>query len=187
MFIDANVVKENTQRLNRGINKYLGIMNKFRSCDASTDYAFQRAYKGFYRVRRSDDFCRIYFDYMEKYKNDRNVSFDAVLIHIFNETGRLEPSFSSKLLATINSNAPVWDSHVLSQLSIRPPRYYERNRLEATKDTYKVLEEWYSEYMRTENASEVIACFDSHLPYKQLTNVKKIDLILWCMGLKVEN
>jgi len=182
--IDVNVVRINAKRIEKGLIKYLNIMDRFRSCDASTDYTFQRIYKGFYRVRRNDDFCRVYFKYMEEHKNDLSVNFNSIISHLYRETGRIEPSFSSKLLATINANAPVWDSHVLSQLSIKPPSYSVNDRLQATIETYKELACWYYEYLQTENANEIIACFDSLLPYKQLTSVKKIDLVLWCMGPK---
>ena len=80
MELDVAVVKNNAHRIEKGIIKYFNIMTKFRSCDASSDYSFQRVYKGFYRVRRNDEFCHIFFDYMESHKNDKAVSFDGIFL-----------------------------------------------------------------------------------------------------------
>jgi hypothetical protein len=184
MIIDTNVIRDNALKIEKGVVKYLSIMDSFRLCDVSSDYAFQRKYKGFYRVRRNDDFCQLYFEYMEKHKNDRNIRFENVISYLYKETGKMEASFSSKLLATINVNAPVWDSHVLSQLSIERPTQYQEKRLQAYIGTYSVLEKWYYDYLQTQNAKELISCFDTHIKNKQLTNVKKVDLVLWCMGPK---
>ena len=184
MEIDVSVVKDNARKIEKGLNKYLSIMQAFRLSDISCDYKLQKAYKGFYRVRRDDDFCRVYFDYMDKHKNDIDINLDDVISYLYKETGKYEPSFSSKLLATIDSNKPVWDLHVLSQLSIKAPPYYKKDRLQLSFATYKTLENWFATYLQTQNAKEVIKCFDSLFPVKQLTNVKKIDLVLWCMGPK---
>jgi len=184
MEFSLNVINNNSDKIKRGVQKYLGIMNAFRLCDVSSDYTFQRKFKGFYRVRRNNEFCRIFFNYMESQKDNRNIKFIDVISYIYSKTGRIEPSFSSKMLATINANAPVWDSHVLSQLSIKPPVYSHTNRLQATIDTYNVLEKWYTDYLQTQNANDIISCFDTLIQSNNLTNVKKIDLVLWCMGLK---
>jgi len=88
------------------------------------------------------------------------------------------------MLATIIANVLVWDSHVLSQLFIKPPKYSHKNRLQATIDTYTILEKWYTDYLQTQNAIEIISHFDTLIQNNNLTNVKKIDLVLWCMGPK---
>jgi len=184
MKFSLNVINDNSDKIKRGVQKYLGIMNAFRLCDVSSDYSFQRKFKGFYRVRRNDEFCNIFFKYMESQKDNRVLKFTDVISYIYSETRRIEPSFSSKMLATINANAPVWDSHVLSQLSIKPPTYSHANRLQSTIDTYSLLEKWYNDYLQTQNAGDIISCFDTLIQCNNLTNVKKIDLVLWCMGPK---
>ena len=172
------ILKEN--RL-RDVEKYIMIMDGFHKCNVAQDRAFQRSFKGFYRVRRNQEFCDVYFAFMEKHKCD-NVLFEDILNHIFLHKNRIEPSFSSKMLATINPNMPVWDRFVLSQLSLTAPSYNQDNRLQACVKTYNELVGWYSEYVKTQNAKDVIAIFKQVFSQIKVTDVKKIDLALWSMG-----
>ena len=159
-------------------------MNAFHRCDVSQDKEFQKTYNGFYRMRqRKQEFYQIYFEYMEKHKYSP-VSFDDVITYLYNFTSRYEPSFSSKLLATINPDMPVWDKIVLSQLSIKPPPYNSKNRLKEIINIYSVIEDWYIHYLETKNSKDVIYIFDKTFPDTQITNIKKIDLALWSMGEK---
>ena len=174
------VLKEN--RL-RDVEKYLIIMDGFHKCNVAHDLEYQKRYKGFYRVRRNQEFCDVYFAYMEKHKNE-SILFEDILNHIFLYTNRIEPSFSSKMLATINPAMPVWDRYVLSQLSLSIPKYYQDNRLQACIKTYNELVAWYSKYEKTQNAKDVIAIFKQVFPQIKITDVKKIDLALWSMGEK---
>jgi hypothetical protein len=182
--IKVNAVNENAVKIEIGIRKYTNIMERLHNCDVSQDREFQKAYNGFYRVRQKpQEWYQIYYDYMQRHKSD-NINFDNVLTYLYKKLDRLESSFSSKLLATINPNMPVWDANVLSQLSIKAPSYSQSNRLNATIETYSVLQKWYAVYLKTPNAQEVTTRFDELFPNTQITDLKKIDLILWSMGRK---
>ena len=180
--IDIATIKRTLPTVGKGLDKYIKIMDEFRKCDVSQDLEFQRTYKGFYRMRqRTPEFYKCYFDYMEAHKSS-NITFSNVLSFLYESTSRIESSFSSKMLATINPEMPVWDVNVLSNLSIHPPRSYHKERLKATIDTYSVLLGWYTMYTETQNAREVIGVFDTIYPGTKITNVKKIDLALWSLG-----
>jgi hypothetical protein len=76
---------------------------------------------------------------MEEHKNTPIIFKDA-LTYFYEKTRRIEASFSSKLLATINPNMPVWDVNVLNNLRIIPPHYKQQNRFNKTIDTYMKLQ-----------------------------------------------
>ena len=181
--IDIATIRNTLPTISRGLEKYVKIMGEFRKCDVAKDLMFQRTYKGFYRMRRNQNFCQCYFGYMEAHKTIIP-AFGNVLLFLYESTSRIEPSFSSKMLATINPEMPVWDVNVLSNLSIRPPRPYHKERLKATVDAYSVLLDWYAGYVETQNARDVIGVFDEIYPDTQITNVKKIDIALWSLGEK---
>ena len=182
--IDINTIKRTLPEIKMGVDKYLNLMDSLHRCDVSQDREFQKLYNGFYRMRqRSQEFYQKYFEYMELHKSSM-VSFEEVLSYLHDATERFEPSFASKLLATIRPDMPVWDVNVLSNLEITPPRYYQKNRLAYTVKTYSVLENWYARYLKTQNAKEIICLFDKVYPDKQITDVKKIDLALWSLGEK---
>ena len=47
-------------------------------------------------------------------------------------------------------------------------------------ELYSDIEEWYEEFLQTEQAKECIAGFDAALPeYAWLSDIKKVDSILW--------
>jgi len=84
----------------------------------------------------------------------------------------------------IDPNMPVWDSTVLKNLGLRPPAYYKENRLQETIKLYYHIVKWYSEYLETQNAKDILKLFDSIYPDVKLTPVKKIDFVLWSIRQK---
>jgi hypothetical protein len=115
---------------------------------------------------------------MEQHKNT-SLAFEDVVTYFYNSLNRIESSFSSKLLATVNPNMPVWDSIVLNNLELKPPAYYKTNRLQNIIELYSHIVNWYTEYLETQNSTDVLKVFDDIYPNTKLTHVKKIDLVLW--------
>jgi len=183
---DISSVQSALINIKPGLEKYQYIMGMLHKSDLSKDIEFQMKYKGFYRVRRNDEFCQIYFEYMEQHKKDI-VAFDDVISHIYKETNRYEASFSSKLLATINPDMPVWDSLVLEQLSSTASLYSKKGRLPKTIFLYKEIVSWYANFLETQNADDIICIFDELYPDSNLTSVKKIDFVLWGLGKEAKN
>ena len=182
--IDIATMKKTLPSIRKGVEKYIDIMAWVHSCNVSQAADFQKVFNGYYRIRqRPSDFYQAYYAYMESKKSD-SVTFEDILSHLHKLTSRHEPSFASKLLATIDPDKPVWDVNVLSNLSIKPPRYYAKNRLEEIVKTYDVLENWFDDYLKTQNALDVICLFDEIYPTVNITNVKKIDFALWSLGEK---
>ena len=182
--VDPDIIRISLPRIKNGLKKYLILQDALYTCDVSRDRDFQRTYNGFYRMRqRKPEFYHLYYGYMEKHKQSE-ITFDAVLKYIYDETKRIEASFSSKLLATINPDMPVWDVNVLSNLGITAPRYKQQDRYNKTVDTYIKLQAWYGSYLDTHNARDAIEIFDRIYPDTEITAVKKIDLILWSLGEK---
>lgn len=168
-----------------GLDKYKYIMNSVNNVNVSSDKAFQRKFNGFYVVRRDRDTRgKAYYEYFEKNKNNKNLTFADIINHIYNtadfytEKGkpRLEMSFSSKMLATIQPDKPIWDSRVCNFLGIGQP-----NNIARAIQRYADLENWYNSFLQTQDANNWIAAFDNAFPeYKWISRTKKIDFIIWC-------
>ncbi len=164
-----------------GMIKYSRIMSKINEIDVSKDKIFQKEYNGFYRMRqRKPEYYIDYFEFMEKHKN-QDLSYEEVLKHFYDRFGRIEASFSSKLLASINPDMPVWDEFVLQNLQFKKPTQYDKDRLKKTIKLYDRICQWYNDFLNTEEADKIISLIDSMYPKNNLTKVKKIDLILWQM------
>lgn len=187
--IDVDTVRETLSGKTTNLHTYLKLMEWARSCDVTQDMAFQTKYKGFWRVRgRGDDWCRPYFWFMESHKA-AHLTFETVLTNLFETTGKVEGSFGSKLLATIHPDQPVWDEIVLGWIGIPQPQKGQKDKQKQIREsltTYSKLENWYSEYMKTPNATEIICLVDEMYPFAtNMTAVKKIDWALWSMGTKL--
>lgn len=161
-----------------GLKTYKEIQDTFNKIDVSTDKDFQKKFNGFYKVRRDNNWRKYYYDLFEKVKKDPYIqTFEYILNSIYQGTGKFEPSFSSKMLATLNPNYPIWDQYVLKNTGIEPPSVKNINSLVAT---YKEIEVWYKKFIVPPAGKTCIAEFDKNFPdYNNINDVKKIDFLLW--------
>ena len=159
-----------------GLEKYNRIMKRVHEVDVSTDAEFQRFFNGFYRMRqRPADFYASYYAYLEQNKHNRELTFEDILTYLYQETGSIHASFSSKLLATVNPDMPIWDKFVLQNLGLRTPYYYEKDRFQKTVQLYRRICDWY----KSSEAKEKLNEFNRLFPNAEISDVKKIDFILW--------
>jgi hypothetical protein len=176
---DQRSVRLALKKLEPGLKKYVNIRNMMYNVDLSTNLEFKQAFNGFYRMRQRN---QLYYDtfyiFMEanKYKAP---SFAETLMHINEKLNRVEASFSSKLVATINPDLPVWDKIVLNNLGLKEPAQYDKHRISKIISLYGELVAWYGVYLETDEAKEMIRMFDMEYPETGLTDTKKIDLVLW--------
>lgn len=177
--MNAVKINEAMEKIKPGLEKYLRIMNIVNDVDVSRDESFQKTFNGFYRIRqRNSTFYEKYYLFMESNKS-KDTSFEKALIYFYNELGRVEASFSSKLVATINPNLPIWDSLVLRNLNFIQPRSYSKNRIQEIINLYDKINQWYQKFLLTDEGSNIISIFDKKYPNTFITDVKKIDFVLW--------
>lgn len=167
--------------LKKGLEKYLYIMGKIHETDVSNDQEFQKKFNGFYRIRqRKPEFYEAYYRFMEM-KKKTGTSFEDSLHYIYESCGRYETSFCSKLVATIHPERPVWDTFVLENIGLKAPYSGAKDKMRKIVTTYESLVKWYENFLNTEDARTMITLFDERFPNTTITNLKKIDLILWQM------
>jgi hypothetical protein len=171
----------NWEKIKEGVRKYTWIMDNLHKTDVSKDREFQKAFNHFYRIRQKKQvFYDSLYDYLEKNKNNP-VTFKQTLTYFFDKLGSLEASFSSKVVATINPNMPVWDSVVLKNIGLKPPPYYKSypERIQMAIDTYNKIINWYDDHLTKQDTLSKIQLFDREIGKTNLTPIKKADLILW--------
>jgi hypothetical protein len=162
-----------------GLEKYQKIMSMVTNVNVSQNVEYQKSFNGFYRVRqRQPIFYNKFYYFMEKNKND-TPSFEKTLRYIYEELGRVEASFSSKLVATINPDLPIWDTVVLKNLEKKPPAYYRKNRLEETILLYEDIKNEYKRLLSEDTGKQIIQLFDQEYPNSGITNIKKVDFVFW--------
>ena len=168
--------RETFDRVEIGIEKYTWIMKRIHETDVSVDAEFQKSFNGFYRMRqRPASFYKSYYTYLEQNKHNHKLTFEDIVAYLYQETGSIHASFSSKLLATVNPDMPIWDKFVLKNLGLRTPYYYENDRLQKTVQLYQKICDWY----KSDEAVEKLKEFDKQFSGIDISNVKKIDFIVW--------
>jgi len=189
---DTEKIKTALWKKRNAIQKYIEIMKEIKDSNGhiSQNKDFQKKYKNFYRmyVARSltEDFFNAYFKYLEDNYENKEIEFETVIKYISNESKRIEASFSSKLLATINPDKAIWDKNVRSHLEIPNAKSID--------DAIKLYDELETKlkdkYLNTELGAEYIRIFDETFKDKKdwnlnnLTKMKKLDLVLWSLGKK---
>ena len=159
------------------IRRYLEIMRKADTPDSAE---FQRAYDAFYRVRRNDAWRAVYFRLMSDFRKRTALTFGEILLRLYQATGQIEASFSSKMLATLDADMPIWDSRVLKALNLKLTGKTPELKLSNAVVLYDRICRWYKAFLQTENAKNMIRQFNSEFPeFQNMSSVKKIDFILW--------
>jgi hypothetical protein len=179
MKIDANRIIEERIAMCLGFDKYEQIMHRVNSVNISSDAAFHKQFNGHYLVRRNADWRKIYYDLFEAMKEEV-ATFAKIITTLYEKTGNIEASFSSKMLATLYSDKPIWDRYVVQTLGLKLTGKSKQEQLENAIKMYSDIEYWYAGFLCTNEAKNCIEVFDRTLPgYTWISDVKKIDLFLW--------
>ncbi len=196
-------IRESLKSRVDGIKTYEKLMkriDKIKEGKDEIDEDFKKDYRNFYKMNIAkslkEEFYNKYFGYMkEQIKND-SLEFGIILKEFYKDfPNRVEASFSSKLLATINPDKPVWDKNVLNNLrdlgysdiiKIPKSRNDDKNKqIDETIDMYNKLEHILNtEYLETDEGKRYIEIFNDTLEkygidVSYIKTIKKIDLILW--------
>lgn len=179
MSFDVRKVFQERLASSMGLDKYRYIMERVNNVNVATDIDFQRTFNGFYIVRRNEDWRKCYYEYFERVKSGRP-TFESIITYLYESTGNIEPSFSSKMLATICPEKPIWDRYVVQNLNMRLTGANKEDKLKNAILLYADMEKWYTDFLGSEKGQKCIREFDRVLAtYKEISNIKKIDTILW--------
>lgn len=164
--------------------RYAYLIHNLKSTDVSANAAFQKKFNGLYRVRfRPAEWKKVYYAWMEKMKTNPNPSFEETMNHLYQQTGKIEPSFSSKLVAIINPHAPVYDSVVASHLGLNAPKQYlpDHVRIQAFAELYTSLSNQMNRLIEQPDFPQLSRALDAQFPKfaPALTSMRKLDLLLW--------
>jgi len=179
--ISKNQIQAALPKVVVGMHQYLWLQSQVeRGGEFYNDPLFQRKYNHFYRVRRGQEWRKIYFSLMGK-AIDEQLTFNKIINHLYTETGRVEASFGSKLFATANPAFPVIDSVVYGNLGLITPGPKHPDRISVICEQYEILTKIFNDYLAKEEGKNLIAEFDMAYPQvkEKLTNQKKLDLVLW--------
>ena len=164
------------------VRQYSWLQENLYSKNVARDREFQRRFNHFYRVRYPQCWQKYFFGMLERHKNKTpRLEFKDALRQLYQNTGRLEASFASKLVATIDTQRPVIDRHLLKHANLRLPWYGAVDREAKIVDLYRSLTQWISELRHSECGHKAVAGFTERFPPAGISETKILDLIFWQM------
>lgn len=166
----------------KGVPQYISLMSKVA---APLTPAFQKEFEDFYVMERKtatwkSGFYGIFNGYMGKPVPSFSDVLDA-LAKDPHTAGKVEKSFASKMLHTLDPELPIIDREVLKKLEMpgfSPYGVWTRKR---AIDCHRALMDWYATALADPVAIDWIDAFDKAFPAYSgtITPLKKIDFILW--------
>lgn len=174
--LTESIIDGALSRVGTGIRKYCWIQENVHACDVSQDNEFQKHFNAFYRVRRGSDWRRHFYILLQSSKTS-GITFTQALQLLLEETSRYEASFASKLVATLHPEKPVIDQHVLRNFGLRLPS--GRNREHRCVACYDELCEKYAALLKSAEGAMALEKFNVLFPSDGITDLKKLDLVLW--------
>ena len=165
----------------QNLGQYNRTQTDLRETNVATDQKYQADYTKFYVVRwRSPAWRTNYYELLQREKFNEFLTFDAVLTELFEYDGRVETSFSSKIVATVRPDMPVYDKYVRKKLNIRVPKGTPEVRLAKAKRAYQEIEHFFAAALQSDTVHDLRVVFDSRFAcFKHFTATKKLDLLLW--------
>jgi hypothetical protein len=164
--------------ISNGLERYLWIQGEFKKKDVTKNGEFQKIFNGFYKVRRNEDWRKKFYSLLEKNKNNY-IEFKDILSDFYKKTGRMEASFISKLVATVNPRMPVIDKIVFKNVGLKLPYTKKRNRDLIIEEQYKILIKKYLFFLKTKEGVYLVKEFTKKYPKAKITKIKMLDLVLW--------
>ena len=194
-------------QLNDGIEKYIAIqtaVNETGKIDEIKD-----GYTKFYKMTKrsyDDDFICKYFSIMKDIRKHHGSEYElsqneetlkekfTYVLGQLHEVGskykdgernkRYEMSFTSKLLHTVDPSLPIWDSEVATNhFKFRLPSKKQKDKAEDVLslyyEKYCAYRTEFEKYMNGEGQILIKLFNKKYGEYKDISNAKKIDFILW--------
>jgi hypothetical protein len=180
--LDDQVILAAILRAKNDIAEYLWLMRTFRQVDVTKNAEFQERFNVFYRVsQRSKAWHAVYYQLLETSKVI-GAEFADVLYELWEETGRFEPAFASRLVATVDPAKPIWDRFVLMNTGFRAPSYLDPDKIERAARVYRQICDWYSTRLQSPGGQRILELFDEAVPeYPDICALKKLEFVLWHM------
>jgi hypothetical protein len=184
--VDAEAVRAAVHGAHGEIEEYLWLQQALHESDVTDAPEFQARFNAFHRIeQRSKAWYDVYYWLLELGKTE-GAGFAGVLSELWEDTGRYEPAFASRLVAAVDPTQPVWDRFALMNAGLRAPSYLDPDKLEKAVKLYRQLGEWFAGRLDSAGGRRIIELFDEEAPeFGSLGALQKLEFVL--RRLRAEN
>jgi hypothetical protein len=160
-----------------GLDRYNDIIKH----EDSSSITFRRKFNAYFRVRRNPSWQKSFYSLFDTLWKSDKISFESIIRSLYEKTGQVEPSFSSKMLHILNPEMPIWDQYVLKNLGFKTSlKGTPVEKIKESVDVYDSITKFYFDYLNSKVGKAFIKEFNLQLPkYSHFSNIKKLDAILW--------
>ena len=176
---DDGVVRAAIGNARGEIAEYLWLTRSLRELSVTEDTEFQRRFNAFHRIsQRSREWHTAYYWLLESAKAV-GADFADILYTLWDQTGRYEPAFASRLVATIDPSKPTWDRFALMNSGLRAPGYPDPQKLEKAVTVYSGICDWYGARLASPGGQRIVELFDEEVPeHAAISALKKLEWVL---------
>ncbi len=146
---------------------------------------YQRLFIGYYKlVRKKAAFYKVFFELLHAEAEKKlNLSLRELLLELYRRTEERHLSFCSKLLATVDDSAVIFDSNVARYFNVQWPlknRGLLTNWIDEAMYRYDSVRSEIIAFTRKPEWTAMRARFDETFPDAvHLSDLRKADLIIW--------
>ncbi len=160
-----------------GLDKYEAVI----AHNESSSITFRRKFNTYFRVRRSSIWQEAFYSIFGTLWDSDDVTFEQIIWNLYQKTGQVEPSFSSKMLHVLNPEMPIWDQYVLKNLGFKTSlKGSPEEKIKEAITIYDSITKFYFDYLHSKDGKAFIKEFNLQLPkYSHFSDIKKLDAILW--------
>lgn len=172
------------------LKKYCYIQKSFLSSkNIAKDFDFQDKFSKFYKINpyRNNYWKKLYFNRFQQQRLKKQIIFINLLKGFYKQSKKVESSFISKLVHTIDPKSPIIDSIILKNLREMGnvyavlPRYNLNldKRLKKVDILYKDISISINSFLKTKKGIFLVKKFKEFYPYIKISKQKMVDFVLW--------
>ena len=179
----AAAIRNAIQSAQSHLAAYRQLMHLLPKVDVTKDKEFQERFVAFHQIaHRSPAWHATYFQLLEVAKVI-GAEFADVLEELWQETGRYEPAYASRLVANADPGQPIWDRFTLTRSGLRAPAYLDPDKLKKAGDVYYQIRKWYAGYLESPGGQRLVDLFDKEAPeFQAINDLKKVEFTLLPAG-----
>ncbi len=172
------LIKENSN-----LEEYFYLKIEYEKGNANNQ-EFQKRYKNFYKMHISGFTEELYKKYFELLKNGetdlRKILKELSLIKDKNGDNTVQLAFASKLIHTVDSGFPLYNSVVAKELNLISKSGSVKERIESSLSVYEELKSYYGALSSRKRIRSVANHFRERFNFKEgiLSDVKILDLLI---------
>lgn len=183
--------KEQLLSLNyeKSIDAYLFIQKEFAKGYIVNNKDFKRVYGNFYRLTMAGltlEWKERYFEILEGKKSDLKKILNE-LYEIPNRKGQnsIQFSFATKLIHTIDTTKPIFDSLVGAMLGQRAKGKTKEEKIQSCIDIYDILQDVFHTCLGDNALQEILRAFRAKFNLsgeRDMSDEKIFDFLIWGLG-----